>query len=357
MEDLLGSDLESDEEEGSDVDYAGEQSNQESEAEPEEGDDETWPDPAFGPNQIDVSLELLNDLNACSVSEDNQNEMELQSIEKSDTRYKCSGQSQPPPSCQNQMQSECGVVGPDLEVGQTEVNLLTYQEPEVEGADADIIKNTKEQGEDTMEDKIQPNVEPQAQSEYQSGSQSQVEADDEDNRDEQALVLLFADTLLKYLAKRKVKGKTNYKFDGTLDELKDFVSLVLKSKGKWTGKKNIGKQTFSDSKAKLALSWWPTSKTLQLQGTNENVENFESKLDNLLESIKKINPTKNDDSANLNEKSSRISAPEKRKRTKKPETHIQCDSREEGEVNSKQKSDKCGMPSRNLTSSCLNYLN
>ena len=185
IEDLLGSDLESDEEEGSDVDYAGKQSNQESEAEPEEGDDETWPDPAFGPNQIDVSLELLNDLNACSVSEDNQNEMELQSIEKSDTRYKCSGQSQPPPSCQNQMQSECRVVGPDLEVGQTEVILLTYQKPEVEGtsgADADIIKNTKEQGEDTKEDKIQPNVEPQAQSEYQSGSQSQVEADDEDNR-------------------------------------------------------------------------------------------------------------------------------------------------------------------------------
>ena len=163
-------------------------------------------------------------------------------------------------------------------------------------------------------------------------------ADDEDNRDEQALALLFADTLLKYLAKRKVKGTTNYKFDGTLDELKDFVSLVLKRKGKWTGKKNTRKQTFSDSKAKLTLSWWPTSKTLQLQGTNENVENFETKLDNLLESIQKINPTKNDDSTNLNEKSSTISAPEKNKRTKKPETHIQCDSREEGEVNSKQKS-------------------
>ena len=37
---------------------------------------------------------------------------------------------------------------------------------------------------------------------------------------------------LKYLAKEKVKGKTNYKFDGTLDELKDFVTLVLKRKGK-----------------------------------------------------------------------------------------------------------------------------
>ena len=81
------------------------------------------------------------------------------------------------------------------------------QEPEVEGtsgADADIIKNTEDQGEDTEEDKIQPNLEPQAQSEYQSGSQSQVEADDEDNRDEQALVLLFADTLLKYTPLPKI---------------------------------------------------------------------------------------------------------------------------------------------------------
>ena len=219
----------------------------------------------------------MNDLNACSDSEEDQNE--LQSIEKSTSRHNCSGQNQPPPSYQNQMHSECGVVGLDLEVGQTEVNLLTYQEPEVEG--------TSGAGADTKKDKIQPNLEFQAQSEYQIGSQSQVEADDEDNRDQQALALLFADTLIKYLAKRKVKGKANHKFDGTLDELKDFVSLVLKRKEKWTGKKNTGKQTFSDSKAKLTLSWWPTSKTLQLQDTAENVENFESKLDSLLESIQK----------------------------------------------------------------------
>ena len=94
-------------------------------------------------------------------------------------------------------------------------------------------------------------MESQPQSEYQIGSQSQVEADDVDSRDQQPLALLFTDTLIKYLAKRKVKGKTNYKFDGTLDELKDFVSLVLKRKEKWTGKKNTGKQTFSDSEVKL----------------------------------------------------------------------------------------------------------
>ena len=52
-----------------------------------------------------VSLELLNDLNACSDSEDNQNK--LQSIKKSDSRHKCSGQNQPPPSYKNQVHSEC----------------------------------------------------------------------------------------------------------------------------------------------------------------------------------------------------------------------------------------------------------
>ena len=100
---------------------------------------------------------------------------------------------------------ESRMIEPEQEV-QTSPNLLTYQELEVEGtsgADADIIKNTKEQGEDPKEDKIQPNLEPQAQSEYQSGSQSQVEADDEDNRDEQALALLFADTLLKGTSGRR----------------------------------------------------------------------------------------------------------------------------------------------------------
>ena len=57
----------------------------------------------------------------------------------------------------------------------------------------------------------------------------------------------------------------------------------------------------------------------------------------LLETIQKINPTKSDDSTNLNKTSSPISAPERRKRTK---TETQCNSREEGETNSKQKSDE-----------------
>ena len=117
-------------------------------------------------------------LNACSDSEDNQNETELQSVEKSDSSHKCSGQNQPPLSYQNQVESECGV-GLGLDVGLTEANPFTCQEPEDEGtpgADANIIKNTKEQGDYTKKDKIQPNLGSQAQSECQGGSQSQVEA-------------------------------------------------------------------------------------------------------------------------------------------------------------------------------------
>ena len=98
------------------------------------------------------------------------------------------------------------------------------------------------------------------------------------------------------------------------------------------------------------------SKTPHVQGTTENVENFESKLDNLLESIHKINPTKDDDSTNLNENSSRISAPEK-KRTKKPKTHVQCKSREEGEINFKQKSGEVWHVISQLKEHLHNYQN
>ena len=44
----------------------------------------------------------------------------------------------------------------------------------------------------------------------------------------------YADNLLKYISKRKTKGKANkqIKWDGTLQELHTFVSFILKLKGK-----------------------------------------------------------------------------------------------------------------------------
>ena len=50
-------------------------------------------------------------------------------------------------------------------------------------------------------------------------------------------VILFADTLLKYLKKYKAspKGKENFKWEGNFDDLKTFVSLILKAEGDWSG--------------------------------------------------------------------------------------------------------------------------
>ena len=50
--------------------------------------------------------------------------------------------------------------------------------------------------------------------------------------------LLFSDSPLKYLDKRKEKGKKNYKWDGSLQTLKDFVTLILKKDGQWRTKKS-----------------------------------------------------------------------------------------------------------------------
>ena len=50
-------------------------------------------------------------------------------------------------------------------------------------------------------------------------------------------VLLSADILLACLDKRKVKGKKNFKWDGKIQELNDFVHLVLYKQCQRNGKK------------------------------------------------------------------------------------------------------------------------
>ena len=68
-----------------------------------------------------------------------------------------------------------------------------------------------------------------------------TEAITQDDQEDEADVLLFADTLLACLDKRKVKGKENFKWDGKIQELKDFVQLVLDKQGRWNGRKQKGK--------------------------------------------------------------------------------------------------------------------
>ena len=65
--------------------------------------------------------------------------------------------------------------------------------------------------------------------------------------------------------------------------LQDFVEVILKNTGTWT-KKLPGKRSYHVFKEKVGeftLSWWPSSKTINLQGNSENA--VENKIGRLIE--------------------------------------------------------------------------
>ena len=89
--------------------------------------------------------------------------------------------------------------------------------------------------------------------------------------------VLFADTLLKHLARKKEKGeKEQLKRYGDIKELEDFVTHILKMSGNWKQSKVGNKQkpdqlpsikhTFQDKRSNVTLNWWTSSKTLQVIG-------------------------------------------------------------------------------------------
>ena len=71
--------------------------------------------------------------------------------------------------------------------------------------------------------------------------------------DDAANAILFGDTLLKYLQKSKAKDKEQFKWLGDLQQLKDFVSIILNASGKWrkSGNKNIFKEDGGNSRKLL----------------------------------------------------------------------------------------------------------
>ena len=88
---------------------------------------------------------------------------------------------------------------------------------------------------------------------------------------------------LKNLRKTKQRGKDQIKWEGTIQDLKDFVELILKNTSTWT-KKSSGKRSyhvFKEKGGEFTLSWWPSSKTISLQGNSENVA--ENKIGRLTE--------------------------------------------------------------------------
>ena len=105
--------------------------------------------------------------------------------------------------------------------------------------------------------------------------------------------ILYADLLIKYLVKKKDKGnKDQLKWNGNLTELQDFVTLVLKLTGNWKQSKVGGrpkadqpqalKHTFQDKKTNVTLNWWSSSKTLNLQGGQDQIASIEKTIASFL---------------------------------------------------------------------------
>ena len=107
--------------------------------------------------------------------------------------------------------------------------------------------------------------------------------------------ILFADTLTKFLGKRKTKGskgKDVFKWDGTFEDLKSFVELVLHGKGTWKGNKGK-KQSFQDSVSEVIISWSPSNKTIDLQGSLDIIEQMDKTLTDLIQQVKTSEPLTN----------------------------------------------------------------
>ena len=67
-------------------------------------------------------------------------------------------------------------------------------------------------------------------------------------------------------------------WSGKIQELKDFVSLILKMEGNWISKKVKSKpQHVFDEEGKFIINLWTSSKTLNVQG--DRAEDIEEKLD------------------------------------------------------------------------------
>ena len=66
------------------------------------------------------------------------------------------------------------------------------------------------------------------------------------------------------------KGKTQLKFERTLEELQDFVKLVLDLQGTWKkGIKEKNLYVFQSKKSMVTLSWWSSTSTLTVAGKKE----------------------------------------------------------------------------------------
>ena len=111
-----------------------------------------------------------------------------------------------------------------------------------------------------------------------------VQPEDQDSEDEidGATVLLFEETLTKHLESKTEGGRMKLKWNGSLIDFKDFISLILDAKGKWESRSQDYYEidTFKEAKSKFRLTWWASSETFLVQGNQSSkiMEKIESLL-------------------------------------------------------------------------------
>ena len=161
-----------------------------------------------------------------------------------------------------------------------------------------------------------------------------AQPEDQDSEDEidGATVLLFEETLTKHLASKTEGGKMKLKWNGSLIDFKDFISLILDAKGKWESRSqdNYEIHTFKEAKSKFRLTWWASSKTFLVQG------NQSSKIMKKIESLLQVPANATKVSAHSTEENLPESSPKSKKRKKNkgnPKVNDEEQKKVENEIN------------------------
>ena len=89
---------------------------------------------------------------------------------------------------------------------------------------------------------------------------------------------------MKYLERWTSKRRQQLKWIGKVQELKEFVAVVLKASGSQSTKKYAGKVNqyiFQEKKKSYSINFWPSKTTLIVQGNEKTAERINSKIDKI----------------------------------------------------------------------------
>ena len=123
----------------------------------------------------------------------------------------------------------------------------------------------------------------------------------EDRKEDLKIIYVLYENLVdKLKVKKKTvndKPKIRFRWLGSLDLLKDFVTLVLKKSGSWSASR---KSSISFKKANLTIMFFKSTLTLQLQG------NKATEIANLLISLKEIEASTKSNKGGIDESCSTV---------------------------------------------------